>query len=110
MKIYFLEDESYFAPHDILVISLKSAPIFDVSINIFKALFELFCVLLDGLLLVDQMGLQTYVPLPISFTFLCLLTFHFYNPLLNLFLVFLRFSSICSSCSIRCHLCAAHLA
>ena len=30
----------------------------DVSINIFKALFELFCVLLDGLLLVDQMGLQ----------------------------------------------------
>ena len=23
MKIYFLEDESYFAPHDILVISLE---------------------------------------------------------------------------------------
>src|SRR6185437_241197 len=29
------------------------------------------------------------LPLPISFTFLCLLTFHFCNPLLNLFLVFL---------------------
>src|SRR6185437_5583150 len=29
------------------------------------------------------------LPLPISFTFLCLLTFHFCNLLLNLFLVFL---------------------
>src|SRR6185437_6534613 len=29
------------------------------------------------------------LPLPISFTFLCLLTFHFCNSLLNLFLVFL---------------------
>src|SRR6185437_9173786 len=29
------------------------------------------------------------LPPPISFTFLCLLTFHFCNPLLNLFPVFL---------------------
>src|SRR6185312_4515451 len=29
------------------------------------------------------------LPLPVSFTFLCLLTFYFCNPLLNLFLMFL---------------------
>ena len=29
------------------------------------------------------------LPLPVSFTFFCLLTFHFCNPLLNLFPIFL---------------------
>ena len=50
------------------------------------------------------------LPLPISFTLLRLPTFHFCEPLLDSSLSFLRFSSIFSSCSIRCHLSAAHLA
>ena len=49
------------------------------------------------------------LPLPISFTLLRLPTFHICEPLLDLFFIFLRFSSIFSSCSIRCHLSAAHL-
>ena len=48
--------------------------------------------------------------LPISFTLLRLPTFHICEPLLDLFFIFLALLLHFSSCSIRCHLSAAHLA
>src|SRR6185436_18261647 len=50
------------------------------------------------------------LPLPISFTLLRLPTFHICEPLLNVFFIFLALLLHFSSCSIRCHHSAAHLA